>query len=73
MSTAPVVLTHQGWATVAFLKLVQEGLVTKDKQGHVRTILAPLFEKAERNAFDHAIQLIRSPKEPTHENPPAGG
>jgi hypothetical protein len=67
MSQSLVVFTHNGWAVAAYLKLLQAGLVQKDKQGEICAILAPLFEKAEQNAFNHALDSFNEGKgDPCH-------
>ncbi len=55
MDQETIVLTNHGWAAAAFLYLKQQGLVRADQEAAVRAVLAPIFENAERNAFERAM------------------
>lgn len=58
MDKESIVLTNHGWAAAAFLYLKQQGLVRVDQEAAVRAVLAPIFEKAERNAFERAMNTL---------------
>lgn len=53
-----VTLTNNGWAAAAYLYLKQQGLVQVSQEAAVRAVLAPLFEKAERLAFQRAMDTF---------------
>ncbi len=56
-------LTHYGWATVAWMKLNEAGLVDEAHYTQAHAILTPLFEKAIRNAVERARQTFPERKE----------
>lgn len=58
MDQESIVLTNHGWAAAAYLYLKQQGLVQVSQQAAVRAVLAPLFEKAERAAFNRAMATL---------------